>query len=113
LFDAATVERLGEIVAEMVERAVEERFRRVVLAQVGEVATTAAMGTSPTRTFTGPNADSVTEAAVWVNQETQTADTAIWLPVRRGVTVAEGDVVRVERDNPTSDSGGWWVDAKL
>lgn len=101
------------MVARMVDQAVEARFGRVVLAQAGKVATAAIMGTAITRTFTGPNGDSITEAAVWVGQETQTAATAVWLPVRRGVTVVESDVVRVERNHPGSDSGGWWVDAKL
>lgn len=107
------LEALGAFIAQEVERRVQEALGRVSFSRTGKVADAATIGTAATRTYTGPNGDNRTEAAVWVNEETQTADTYIWLPVLRGVTVAEGDYVLVQSAHPFATSGAMWVAAKL
>lgn len=107
------MESLGAFIAQEVERRVREALSRVAFARTGKVADAATIGTAATRTFTGPNGDSRTEAAVWINEETQTAATYIWLPVLRGVTVAEGNYVLIQTAHPFATSGAMWVAAKL
>lgn len=103
-------EQLGALIAREVARQVKTALESKVLACSAQVATTAVLGVSPVRNMTGPNGDTISEAAVWIMVDTPTAQNTIWCPVRRGVTLTGGEVVRVVRNSPNST---WWVDAKL
>lgn len=102
-----------QFIASEVSRLVDESLRRVALAKTARVGTTAILGFAALRDFTSINGDVITngEAAVWIDTETPGNANYAWCPVRRGVTLAEGDYVRVVRDHLGSDL--WYVDAKL
>lgn len=109
----AEVERIVGFISQQTAREIDAAIRRISLAVVGRVATAAEAGVTPLRNVTSPNGDTITngEAAVYINVEAPGGDNYIWCPVRRGVTVTAGDVVRVVRNYPNSTD--WWIDAKL
>lgn len=106
-------EYIGRLVSQEVARRVAEALQGYALAVTAKVATTAQKGSSPFRNFVSPNGDTITNGEVAIYLMVNAPDTTnyTWCPVRRGLTLAEGDTVRVVRDSLSSTT--WWIDAKL
>lgn len=95
----------------MIERAVKERFDAIILARVAKVATLAELGATPTGTRSGPNGTQNT-AAVWLDDDPVNR-APVWLPVRPGVTLTGGEVVRIVRNSLGSSWAAGWIDGKV
>lgn len=102
---------LGAEVQRLVTREVRDAVNAIVLARVATVATATELGASPTGTRTGPNGTQ-NIAAVWLDDDPVTRVPVV-LPVRPGITLTGGEVVRIERNSLGASWAAGWVDGKV
>lgn len=95
--------QFGADIQRRIEEEVRDTVRKLDNARGATVATTAQLGASPFSTRAGPNGTQQV-AKVWLSAD-RTAPVS--LPVRPGVTLAEGASVRVEYNSPGVINSAW------